>query len=184
MSLACAVDSRGAGSECRGAFTLVEVLAALSLGTIVLLSLHATSRLLTRQSSAVDAESRWMFSAEQVLAAIHNDLTTGFWPDSNDAVLGPRVRVRGDHVRIRSAHTSFAPIGTAFTCYRHDGDAVVLQHFAPDSHDPLSSTTLLEDVARFTLTPEPRGLTVRIESARGSVVERLCPVHPEALRAP
>lgn len=168
----------------RPAFTLVEVLAALTLGTVVLLSLHATSRLLVRQTCVVDAETRWMFAAEQTLSAIHDAMRSGSWPDVNDPVGGAPIQVTEDTITIRSGASLRSRARPAEMCFRRVGDSLVLLRTHADSPDALASETVLGDVSRLSVQREPRGVRVRLESMRGSIAERSCPVHAEAVRAP
>lgn len=183
--IACVhVARRSSRTFARRAFTLVEVLAALTLGTIVLLSLHATSRLLIRQTRVVEAETRWMFAAEQTLSAIHDAMRSGSWPDVNDPVGGAPVQVTEDTITIRSGASPRSRARLEEMCFRRVEDSLVLQRVHADSPNALSIETVLGDVSRLSVQREPRGVRVRIESMRGSIAERSCPVHAEAVRAP
>lgn len=166
------------------AFTLVEVLVALTLCTIVLLSLHATSRLLIRQTRTVDAETRWMFAAEQTLAAIHDEIRSGSWPDVNDPTRGARIQVTNETITIRSGAAPHARAHPEEMCFRRVGDSLVVQRFDAGPSGVHSTSTVLGGVSRFSVQSEAWAVLVRLESIRGSVAERSCPVRAEVASAP
>ncbi len=89
----------------RSGFTLLEVVASMSLCSLLLVALLSIAFGLGRTTLRVERQQRWDMCAEALLRAIHDELVTGWRPDTIDVGAPTRVRAseQGLSIIVRGA---------------------------------------------------------------------------------
>jgi len=159
----------------RSCFTLVEVLLAMALTSSVVVALFAMIGTVGLARATLAEELRWRMSAEQLLQCVHDEVASGWRPDSSSPVLGPRVRCTLAAVSIR---IDAAPGGTRsprVVSYTFDESRFRLVRATRDGDGAVRSSTALGDVAELSVAASSRSLTIGVRSVRGLYVERVVP---------
>lgn len=162
----------------RGArgITLVETLASVVLGGMLLAALGSLASGLAKSAREIDRLHRWEVSAEAMMRVMHDEIACGRWPDVSDPATGPRVRAESDAIEIQVRASDGAGTERIGYAFRSDAGAsaggFIERSIRSESADS-SVAVVLGEVAEMKCVIRGKVLEVRVMSVFGAERSRM-----------